>query len=75
VGAVVGYGTGATVGVLSDIYNAGVSAGVGVDFVDTVSEKLTPGKTAVIAEVAEEWVTPLDTRMETIGGDVIRESR
>jgi hypothetical protein len=36
------------------IYNAGVNAGVGVDFVDTVSEKLTPGKTAVIAEVAEE---------------------
>ena len=71
VGAVVGYGTGATVGVLSDIYNAGV----GVSFVDTVSEKLTPGKTAVIAEIAEEWVTPLDTRMEAIGGFVIRESR
>src|SRR5690349_18792009 len=40
VGAAIGLGTGATVGVLSDIYNAGV----GVDFVDTVSQKLTPGR-------------------------------
>jgi paraquat-inducible protein B len=59
------------VGALSDIYNSGVS----VDFVNSVSEKLTPGKTAVIAEVAEDWVTPLDTRMEAIGGIVMREWR
>jgi uncharacterized membrane protein len=71
VGAAIGYGSGAMVGALSDIYNAGVS----VDFVNAVSEKLTPGKIAVIAEVAEDWVTPLDTRMETIGGIVIREQR
>jgi uncharacterized membrane protein len=71
VGAAIGYGSGALAGVMSDIYNAGV----GVDFVNTVSEKLTPGKTAVIAEVAEDWVTPLDTRMEAIGGVVLRESR
>ena len=71
VGAAIGYGSGALIGVMSDIYNADV----GVDFVNAVSEKLTPGKTAVIAEVAEDWVTPLDTRMEAIGGVVIRESR
>jgi uncharacterized membrane protein len=71
VGAAIGYGSGAMVGALSDIYNSGVS----VDFVNSVSEKLTPGKTAVIAEVAEDWVTPLDTRMEAIGGIVMREWR
>jgi len=71
VGAVVGYGSGALVGVLSDVYNAGVST----DFVNSVSEKLTPGKTAVAAEVTEDWVTPLDSRMEAIGGTVIREQR
>jgi len=70
-GAAIGYGTGAVIGALSDVYNAGVS----VDFINAVSEKLTPGKTAVIAEVAEGWVTPLDTRMEAIGGVVIREPR
>jgi hypothetical protein len=37
--------------------------------------KLSPGKTAVIAEVSEDWVTPLDTRMEAIAGEVIRVSR
>jgi uncharacterized membrane protein len=71
VGAAVGFGSGALVGMMSDMYNAGV----GVDFVNAASEKLTPGKTAVIAEVAEDWVTPLDTRMEAIGGVVIREWR
>ncbi len=64
-------GTGALLGGLSDIFNAGV----GADFIKAVSEKLTPGKSAVIAEVAEEWFTPLDTRMEAIGGFVIREWR
>src|SRR5262249_14868064 len=71
VGAAIGYGSGAMVGALSDIYNSGVS----VDFVNSGSEKLTPGKSAVIAEVAEDWVTPLDTRMEAIGGIVMREWR
>ena len=33
---------------------------------------MTPGKCAVIAEVEEEWVTPLDTRMESLGGVVYR---
>jgi uncharacterized membrane protein len=71
VGAAVGLTAGALVGGISDITNAGVQG----DFLEAVSRKLTPGKTAIIAEVAEEWVTPLDTRMETIGGDVMREWR
>lgn len=70
-GAAVGMGTGAMVGWLTDIYDAGV----GIDFVNAVSAKLTPGKTAVIAEVFEDWVTPLDTRMEALRGVVIREWR
>jgi uncharacterized membrane protein len=71
VGASIGMSSGAMIGGLSDIYNAGV----GTDFVKAVSEKLTPGKAAVVGEVAEDWVTPLDTRMEAIGGVVIREWR
>src|SRR5262245_457306 len=71
VGAAVGMGYGAMVGGLSDLYYSGA----GVDFVNKVAEELTPGKTALIAEVAEEWVTPLDTRMEAIGGVVMREWR
>lgn len=70
-GATIGLGSGAMIGGLRDVYNAGV----GADFVRSVSDKLTPGKTALVAELTEEWVTPLDTRMEEIGGTVIREWR
>jgi uncharacterized membrane protein len=71
VGAAIGLTAGAVVGGISDIADAGVQG----DFLEAVSRKLTPGKTAIIAEVAEDWVTPLDTRMEGIGGDVMREWR
>jgi uncharacterized membrane protein len=70
-GAAVGLGTGALVGGLNDIYNVGI----GGDFLETVWIRLAPGKTAVIADIDEEWVTPLDTQMEALGGTVIREWR
>ena len=47
-------------------------AGVGDDFIDDVSKALTPGKVAVVAEIEEDWTTPVDTRMEAIGGTVYR---
>ncbi|RTE93204.1 DUF1269 domain-containing protein [Bradyrhizobium sp. LVM 105] len=70
-GVVVGMTAGMMLGSIGDLINIGV----GADFVDKVSRELAPGKTAVIAEVDEEWVTPLDTRMEAIGGSVAREWR
>ena len=42
---------------------------------DEVSQNLTPGKVAVVADADEEWVTPLDTRMEALGGIVFRRAR
>jgi uncharacterized membrane protein len=66
-GAVVG----TTAGALRDLTVADVDA----DFVDEVSNALTPGKYAVIADVNEEWVTPVDTRMEALGGTVYRTPR
>ena len=71
VGVALGLGTGSIVGGIADLANAGV----GADFVDSVSEKLKPGKTALVAEISEDWVTPLDVRMEAIGGDVVRKWR
>ncbi len=47
---------------------------VGSDFLSDVAETLTPGKVAVVAEVDEEWTTPVDTRMEALGGVVLRRS-
>ncbi len=70
-GAAMGIGVGALIGSLGDLFNMGV----GTDFLDKVSKELSPGKAAIVAEVAEDWVTPLDTRMGAIGGTVVRELR
>jgi len=48
------------------------TANVDEEFLTEVSTALTPGKWAVIAEVDEDWVTPVDTRMEALGGVVHR---
>jgi uncharacterized membrane protein len=70
-GVLVGMTAGMLLGSISDLLNIGV----GTDFVDKVSGQLAPGKAAVIAEVDEDWITPLNTRMEAIGGSVAREWR
>lgn len=71
VGAAVGMASGAMIGSWRDLINLGVSQ----SFIDELSQKLTPGKTVLIADVDEDWVTPLDVRMEAIGGVVTREWR
>ena len=50
------------------------NARVGSDFVSDVAKELAPGKTALIAEVDEEWTTPVDARMEALHGLVLRRS-
>lgn len=71
VGVVAGAATGAISGSVYDMAQAGVS----IDFLDEVSRYLSPGKMAVVAEVEEEWVMPLDMRMEALGGVVFRRVR
>ena len=68
VGLAVGALGGMTVGALYDIDNARV----GEDYVDDVSKALTPNKVAVVAEIDEDWTTPVDSRMEKLGGTVFR---
>ncbi len=68
VGALAGAAGGTVLGSLFDLVNLGV----GNDFMLKVSNELGPGKTAAIAEIAEYWTTPLDTRMEALGGTVLR---
>lgn len=71
VGMGVGALTGAMAGSLSDLFVAGVDS----DFLNEVSNVLTPGKHAVVADISEEWVTPVDTRMEALQGVVFRTTR
>lgn len=71
VGLAVGASAGTLTGSLYDLARVGVSE----DFLAEVSQNLTPGKMAVVADVNEEWVTPVDTRMEALGGVVFRRAR
>jgi uncharacterized membrane protein len=68
VGLAVGASAGLLAGGAADLNNAGI----GYDFIDDVSKVLSPNRVAVIAEIDEEWTTPVDTRMEAIGGTVFR---
>src|SRR5215468_3229980 len=67
-GLAVGASAGLLAGGAFDVNNAGI----GADFVDDVAKVLLPNRVAVVAEVDEEWTTPVDTRMEEIGGTVFR---
>jgi uncharacterized membrane protein len=67
-GLAVGATTGLFAGMVRDLF----AAGVGAEFVDDTAAMLTPGKCAVVADVSEEWETPVDTKMEALGAKVIR---
>ncbi|HMD98612.1 MAG TPA: DUF1269 domain-containing protein [Terriglobia bacterium] len=71
IGLGIGAAAGALAGMIADLDVAGVDA----DFLDDTSATLKPGKYAVVADVSEEWVTPVDTRMEGLGGVVLRAAR
>lgn len=71
----VGLGLGAAAGALAGSIGDLNVAGVDAEFLDDTAAALTPGKCAVIADVSEEWVTPVDTRMEQLGGAVLRSAR
>jgi len=68
VGVAVGASVGSMTGMLFDLGRAGVS----MDFVDEVSEVLVPGKSAVLAEVDEEWITPVNTTLGQFGASIVR---
>lgn len=67
----VGAASGSLAGWFVDLYNVGVDG----EFLNDVAGVLSPGKYAVVAEVAEGWTAPLDTKMEALGGTVFRRWR
>jgi len=71
VGAAVGVAVGATAGGVRDLLHLGVSD----DFLAAVERDLAPGKFAVVAEISEEWIVPLDACMDELGAKVVREDR
>jgi len=67
-GLAIGATAGAAGGSIFDLHNVRI----GEDYLDDVSKALSPNKFAVVAQVDEEWTTPVDTRMEALGGTVFR---
>jgi len=74
-GGPIGLGIGAAAGALAGSLGDLSAAGVDAEFLDDTAAALTPGKCAVIADISEEWITPVDTRMEALGGAVVRSAR
>src|SRR6266404_1393973 len=67
-GLAIGAAAGLAAGGAADLNNARI----GEDFIDDVTKLLLPNRVAVVAEIEEDWTTPVDTRMEAIGGAVFR---
>lgn len=71
VGLAAGMAGGALIGSMIDLNDAGV----GTEFLTDVAARLEEAQAAVVAEVEEGWVLPLDTRMEVLDGVVLRRHR
>lgn len=71
VGVAVGAVTGTVAGAVRDFW----AAGVGLDFIESAALHLLPGKVALVAEVEEEWVIPVDAALQAVGGHVFRRTR
>jgi len=69
--AVVAGTAGGMTGMLYDMDNAGVDS----EFIDDVSEAIIPGTVAILANIEEEWTTPLDTKMLENQGITFRRLR
>jgi len=70
-GALIGGMAGGFIASIADLEHSGVTD----EFVNDVNAAMTTGKFAVVADVSEDWVTPLDTEMEKVGGVVFRRTR
>lgn len=62
---------GRTVGAVRDFWVAGVD----LDFIEAAQMLLLPGKAALLAEIEEEWVSPIDAALEAAGGQILRRTR
>ncbi len=74
-GGPVGLGIGALAGTLTGSILDLNRAGVDSEFIDDVSNRLTSGKWAIVADINEEWETPVDARVAALGGTVFRATR
>jgi uncharacterized membrane protein len=70
-GVLGGAAAGALIGSIVKLAHAGVTD----EFVNDIRTALAAGKFALVADVWEDWMTPLDTKMEALGGVIFRRTR
>jgi uncharacterized membrane protein len=63
---------GATVGLIGGATEDMNNVRIGIDFIEDVVKVLLPNRVAVVAQIEEDSTSPVDTRMEAIGGTVFR---
>jgi uncharacterized membrane protein len=61
----------APLGVLGEFLNLGL----GVDFIEETSRAILPACAAIVAEIGEHWLAPVDLRMAAMGGTIVRRQR
>jgi uncharacterized membrane protein len=71
VGMAIGAMSGSVAGLIFDVS----ADDINTTFVDEVSNALTKGKTALIAEIDEAWTVPIDTKFEALNAMVFRRLR
>lgn len=71
VGVVIGASTGSLTGMVYDLARWGIEE----EFVNEVAMGLQPGKAAILAEVEESWMAPVDVKLESLGAVVYRRLR
>jgi uncharacterized membrane protein len=68
IGSLVGVSAGTLVGAAFDLAHEGIDS----TFVRDIGQQLETGKTTLIAHIDESWQVPVDTRMNALGGKVVR---
>jgi uncharacterized membrane protein len=71
VGVAVGAYVGGLGGAMYDLFNMGIS----MDFIDDVTASLTPGTVAVVADIDESWIAPVETKLAPYGAINFRQPR
>ena len=71
IGSLVGVSAGSLVGAAFDLAHEGIDSA----FVADIGQQLEAGKTTLIAHIDESWQVPVDTRMNALGGKVVRRTR
>jgi uncharacterized membrane protein len=70
-GAAIGAATGGVIGVAADLGRADTRD----EAADETRFVVGLGQSAVIADISEDWTTPVDTRMRALGGKVYRRAK